>query len=488
MSNIAPEDAEGVIWDAVVIGTGAGGGAAGFGLARRGRSVLFLERGKVLHRDPGVLKGAPAPRSATGDQLLAYGRYPEYIKASRTTHGAPGDFLPGCGTGGSTAIFSMTMDRFRPVDFVPGSYVPRATGSSAPTAWPISYEEMAPFYDEAERLFRVRGTPDPLSHEMSPFLLNPPAATAAENALTGTLRAAGLNPYRTHSACEHLKDCSGCVGHLCPRECRNDVGRICVLPAIDCYGAHILSECTVLRLEEQARTVTHAVCLANRRPTAIRGRIFILAANAFYTPALLSRSANSRFREGLGNTSRLVGCNLMVHISDFLLAIPLHEPEPVKARLSHGLSFNDFYLRGDRKLGNIHVHPDEQLVFATILEDLPYEWNRVIADPRSGVMYEYVYPRELYERNRMFVSAFLRALRFHLHFRPLRRVGMLNLTHACGTCRCGSDPRTSVVDSLCRMHDLDNLYILDSSWFPSSGGINPSLTIVANSLRVASTL
>jgi len=126
------------------------------------------------------------------------------------------------------------------------------------------------------------------------------------------------------------------------------------------------------------------------------------------------------------------------------------------------------------------------MAFFTIVEDLPYSGNYVIAKPHSDgeIVYTYRYPDELRARATMLREAVKSAVGPRFDVRALRPTGMLNRAHVCGTCRLGDDPRTSVLDRNNRAHDLDNLYVLDASFFPSSGGINPSLTIVANSLRV----
>jgi choline dehydrogenase-like flavoprotein len=281
----------------------------------------------------------------------------------------------------------------------------------------------------------------------------------------------------------------------------------------------------VVRLEEEGRAVRRAICEWNGRQIAVRGKVFLLAANAFLTPALLERSTSDRFPDGLANSSGLVGRNLMLHVSDILLARPRRNSSAHSSGMNHGLSLNDFYVRDGTKLGNIHVHPVEvapeniiaflrlhmkwinripgfalpaiaaigsslyrsSTVFSTILEDLPYSSNRVRAVPGSGdrVVYEYVYPDELRRRSSIMFEAFTAAVRQYLDVRPLRPIGTLNYGHVCGTCRFGDDPATSVLDRDNRAHDLDNLYVVDASFFPSSGGMNPSLTIVANSLRVS---
>jgi choline dehydrogenase-like flavoprotein len=125
-------------------------------------------------------------------------------------------------------------------------------------------------------------------------------------------------------------------------------------------------------------------------------------------------------------------------------------------------------------------------VFATVVEDLPYASNLVTA--RSGVWddvgWEYVPSQELRERSHSLLQRFSAAAERYFEIEPRGTLGTSNLGHACGTCRFGSDPRTSVLDRNNRAHDLDNLYVVDASFFPSSGGIQPSLTIAANSLRV----
>ncbi|MGA2410642.1 MAG: GMC family oxidoreductase [Candidatus Binataceae bacterium] len=518
-----PQDPESHLWDVIVVGAGAGGATAGFNLAASGRSVLFVERGKLLHRDPATLAGIPFAWTSDSEKALNHGWWPRSVYYREEENGASVAAGPpiGAGAGGSTAQFNAVMDRFRPQDFTPRCFFPDVPGASLPDAWPISYEEMAPFYERAERLFRVRGTQDPLA----PFgasLLEPPAATARELAVSDALRSAGLNPYRIHYALEQLPGCSGCSGMVCPRACRNDAARICLYPALDRYGAKILSNCRAIRFEESHRTVERVICEWNSRPIALRARIFILAANAFLTPALLQRSANERFPNGLANSSGLVGRNLMLHVSDLFLLTLKRTSRAFGYNINHGVSLNDFYVHNGTKLGNVHAHPmvtrteaiaimrlykrpfnrlpaallsaiaaagsvayRASIPFATIVEDLPYPGNCVTAKPGSeeDIIYTYRYPDELRHRARMLYESFKNAVSSHFDVRPVLTAGGLNRGHVCGTCRFGDDPRTSVLDRDNRAHDLDNLYILDGSFFPSSGGINPSLTIVANSLR-----
>ncbi len=256
---VAPKDAEGHLWDVIVIGAGAGGATAGFNLARHGRSVLFVERGKLRDRDPSVVLGAQF--SGDPDTALNYGWWPRpFYRRSGEDGALAAERAPiGSGAGGSTAQFNAVLDRFRPEDFTPRRFFTGISDTSLPEAWPVGYEEMAPFYAQAESLYRVRGARDPLATSMGP-LLDPPPATEREVAISDALRGSGLNPYRIHSALEYLPGCDGCAGMLCPRACRNDAARICLFPALERFGARILSNCRATRLEASARTVERVIC------------------------------------------------------------------------------------------------------------------------------------------------------------------------------------------------------------------------------------
>lgn len=513
-------DAQDRVWDAVIIGTGAGGATAGYALARRGKSVLFLERGLD---DAARVAGQPYNWTG-GESALRHGWWPEPVQR-RVGPRTSSTFHPvGAGPGGGTALFGMVMDRFRPIDFTPRRLFPH-TDSALPERWPITYDDLAPYYDEAEELYHVHGSPDPL-HPVG-RLRDAPPPTPKESAVAEALRACGLHPYRIHYSQQRVTGCEGCAAMLCPRHCRVDANRACLQPAIRQHGARLLTGCRVTRLDAHHRTIRSAIGEWQGRRIEIRGRVFVLAANAFMTPALLQRSSNESFPDGLANSSGLVGRNLMLHVSDFLMLELKREPS-VGADVTHGLSLNDYYVRDGLKMGNVHMHAvpvtpsttqsfmqmhmkwtnrlprtvaklgaelasrvkRRALNFATIVEDLPHPCNhvRAAADHPDRVEYEYRLPHELRVRSWQLFLKFRAQVAPKFSVRPLRPVGMLNLSHVCGTCRFGVDPRSSVVDSDNRAHDLDNLYIVDASFLPSSGGINPSLTIAANSLRVGALL
>lgn len=492
LADFIPTEPEAQIWDVVVVGTGAGGGTAGFNLARRGRSVLFLERG------PGL-----TPAGGSNDPEVQ--RFSGTVRAT-DQHSSPLEGFPktslaiGTGLGGSTSVFAMVMDRFRPVDFQIRRTVPLPHDTSAPDFWPLQYEDLEPSYREAESLFRVTGADDPLTPTHA-ALRTPVAPSTDDIAVHEILSRCGLHPYPIHYAREYVSGCTGCPAMPCPNECRNDTTRMCVLPALRRHNARYLPGCTVIRLEERARVVYGATCHYQGRRILIRGRLFVLALNALLTPILLLRSSNDSFPQGLGNRSGMLGRNLMLHVSDALAVRFKARRDSTNDLFRVGVSLNDFYVSNNLKLGNIHAHAVQlqvadtptnepnypHVVFNTIVEDFPYLDN-LVAPKRgteSDVSWEYQYRNELRVRSAMLRAEFTRAVAAICEVVPKAPVGMLNAAHMCGTCRFGDDPCSSVLDRDNRIHDLDNVYVLDGSFFPSSGGINPSLTIVANSLRVS---
>lgn len=529
------EDPGDIHWDVIVVGTGMGGATIGHALARRGMRVLFCEQGRSS-RQEAALKGAypemqfdppSMPRPRHRHWLMRAGRdWREIEDASRPRSRCYVPFI-GAGTGGSSALYGMALERLFPADFAPRACYPGAVGADLPETWPISYAALAPYYDAAERLYRVRGEADPLRGEpFHPPYLPPPPLSPAAARLRDYLEGQGCHPYRLPQACEFVPDCGCCQGFLCPRECKNDSSRICLEPAVAEHGARLLEECQVLRLEADASRVTGLVCQYRGQPLRLRGARVILAAGALYTPALLLASKSEHWPAGLANRSGLVGRNLMRHFVDlYVLRAGLKTGAASGAK---ELAFNDYYL-GETKLGSVQsfgaLPPAPQLVtaleqelrdgplpaaatllrwarplvqaqlartlasgpiLASILEDLPYPDNRVEVDPASGSLRLHY---QLHEHERGRIARMRRRLGHLLKpFRPLLLRQAENnerLAHVCGTCRFGDDPETSVLDADNRAHGLANLYVVDASFFPTSGGINPGLTIAANALRVA---
>lgn len=546
-SIVSLDDAATQHWDVIVIGTGVGGGTFGYAMAKKGRRVLFCERGSA-HLGNSALTGAYPEESIPGaiassdsgqiDLLRRAGR--DIDSVEDCTGARSRRFMPfiGSGIGGSSALYGMAMERFFPCDFEPHQHHPDAAGSTLPQSWPIRYLDLAPWYAEAEALYRVRGTRDPLRDitDQMPALAPPPKLTPELAWLKSHFVASGLHPYRLPMACEFVPGCQGCQGYLCPFACKNDSARICVVPAIVDHGSRLVADCRVTRLEASRSRITGVVCqLRGGATRTLRGEIIALAAGALHSPTLLLRSSSTEWPDGVANASGMVGRNLMRHCID-LYAIKL--PDTCSGDFENRqkqLAFNDLYDGAGGKLGSLQsfgrlpprrmmfaslvddarhsrfaaaiplllmaeplIRPTldalerRSMVFAATLEDLPYADNRVTAkgDSADNSTVQIRYRVGPHERRR--VSAMRHALSHSFRALPHKLLKQSannqRLAHACGTCRFGDSPQNSVLDASNRAHGLDNLYVVDASFFPSSGGTNPSLTIAANALRVANLL
>lgn len=528
-----PREAERVVWDVIVVGTGMGGGTLGYSLARSGRRVLFVEKGRsTLPGTPGTIRSSMpetavpmAGRSAKAyhDALARAGRSTDEIEdiSGRFSR----RFVPfiGSGTGGSSALYGMVCERFFARDFTPRQNFRHPGDSTVPDAWPVTYEQMRPWYAAAEKLLRVRGQPDPLRPEAAE--VNLPAAppfSADNQPLVDYLTSRGLHPYHLPMACDYTDGCTTCQSYLCHQSCKNDAGRNCVLPAVVEHGAHLLAECRAVRLEADRTQVRQVICESRSGTLALKAKVVVLGAGALVTPVLLLNSRSGDWPRGLANGSDFVGRNLMRHLVDWVEIWP--QPHLRITAENKEIGLNDFYFWEGQKLGTVQsfgaVPPMEfmtnrpgfqpnalrlapgarriyerflrgGLVLASIMEDLPYLDNRVLpcdrpsSDGRQRLRIQYRFHASEIERRAVFLRQFKEVLE---PFRAITVRGAKNnsnLGHVCGTCRFGTDPETSVLDPQNRAHEVDNLYVVDTSFFPSSAGLNPSLTVAANALRVA---
>ena len=526
-----------------MIGTGVGGATLGYALAKAGKSVLFCEKGRAGFGKDDTLRGDYAetfvaahetPSIESRDILKRAGRFVDEIHD--TSHATPRSFIPfiGSGTGGSSALYGMALERFSPSDFNPRQHHPDALDSTLPDAWPISYTELAPYYRMAEQLYRVKSSGDASNQTAGAEAAGhaPPLSAAAQE-LSDFMAGKGLHPYRLPLACEYVNGCAGCQGYLCAKECKNDSARTCLAPALSRYGARLIDDCNVVRLVADERNASAVVCVSRGREYVLKAETIVLAAGALATPALLLSSANSCWPTGLANRSGLVGRNLMRHCIDLYAVFSKAKPCPNGN--SKELALNDFYVTDSEKFGSIqsfgpmppatmlvqslqqelgeergrwaaalfaplkplargvlHRLFSRTLVLAAVMEDLPYADNRVTVRKKNGKDAEIAIYYRLHRHERARVDRFRAQVRNALEpyrFLLLKQAeNNQRLAHVCGTCRFGNDPRESVLDANNRAHGVDNLYVIDGSFFPSSGGTNPALTIAANALRVAAHL
>jgi choline dehydrogenase-like flavoprotein len=354
-------------------------------------------------------------------------------------------------------------------------------------------------------------------------LLPAPPLSPESAEIFSTLTVQRLHPYRLHTACEQVDNCRTCQGYLCGSRCKNDAAAVCLIPAVERYGATLLTECSALFLDADPSKVRRLICSWRGQRIELRSNIFVLAAGALLTPGLLLNSKSASWPDGLANTSGLVGCNLMRHCID--LYVLTKAPQLRQNVLTKEIAFNDLYTAGSDKLGTVQSFGTagslrylrnrpgfnlwrllgpaapllwkayaRQPILGAIMEDLPYTENRVVSDAAITTTGQYRLSLRygLGSADRLRRKRFRRELAHVLApFRPIRASGPTDrpaLGHVCGTCRFGADPAKSVLDPWNRAHGVSNLYIVDASFFPTSGGLNPALTIAANALRVANHL
>lgn len=501
-------------FDVIIIGTGAGGGTLGYALAPTGKRILLLERGGYLPRE----KDNWDTRA-----VFTQGKY----KAHETWYDRDGkEFHPGIHyyVGGNTKVYGAALLRFRREDF---GEVHHAGGISP--AWPLLYEDFEPYYTRAEHLYHVHGVRglDPTEPPASaPYRYPPVRSEPRIQELADDLRRIGHRPFpvplgimldeedRSRSRCIR---CDSCDGFPCLVNAKADAHIVCVEPALQHPNVTLLTRATVTRLETDAsgRAVTTVHVERGGAPEAYAADIVVVACGAINSAALLLRSATDRHPNGLANRSGVVGRHYMCHNNSAFLAVS-KRPNPTVFQKTMGL--NDFYFRSEDwsyPLGHIQMlgksnaemlkgdapvfAPDLALAFLAehaidfwlTSEDLPDPENRVTIRPNGEITLHY---RENNLEGHQRLAAKLKGLlgRIGCEDRLLpctfylgKKIPIAGTAHQCGTIRFGRDPRTSALDIQCKAHDLDNLYVVDGSFFVSSTAVNPALTIMANALRVA---
>jgi len=505
-------------YDVIIIGTGAGGGTLAHALAPSGKKILLLERGDFLPRE--MDNWNPKPVFVDG----------KYISHD-TWYDADGKpFQPQVHyyVGGATKMYGAALYRLRPADF---GEIKHVDGLSP--AWPLSYDEFEPWYTKAEWLYQVRGAhgEDPTEGHWSkqypwPAVTHEPRIQQLAN----ELQADGYQPF--HAPCGILLNeahrpasdcirCAWCDGYPCLVHAKSDAETIAVRPVMDLPNVTLLTGAEVLSLETGSggRVVTGVVVSRGGQREVYQGDIVALSAGATNSAKILLSSASDEHPDGLANGSGQVGRNYMFHNSKAMVALGKERNDTVYQKT---LAVNDFYLAGDGRewpLGNIqmlgksnaeamkgeepkltklapHWSLEEVAAHAVDLwlttEDLPKPENRVTVDQDGNVHLAYTQTNDaeaagLYKEVKTMLNHVGMAAHHILdkNYYMKMDVALAGVAHQSGTCRFGTDPGTSVLDVNCKAHELDNLYVVDTSFFPSIGAVNPALTAMANAIRVA---
>ncbi|MDQ8726679.1 GMC family oxidoreductase [Bradyrhizobium sp. LHD-71] len=503
-------------FDVVIVGSGAGGGTLARHLAPSGKSILILERGDWLNREAQNWDAA-----AVFEQNRYVSPDTWYDRNSRPFQPQVHYFV-----GGATKMFGAALYRLRQQDF---GELRHYDGISP--AWPLTYDELEPYYTKAEQMYCVHGLRghDPTEPPASaPYPWPPVSNEPRIQQLVDDLTAAGYRPFP--APCAVMMDerdmaystcirCQTCDGFPCLVHAKSDAEVIAVRPALTFPNVTLLRNATALTLETNAAgtAVTAVVADVGGERQTFSGDIIVVSCGAANSAKLLLMSANDKHPNGLANGSGQVGRNYMFHNSQAVLAIS-REPNPTVFQKT--LALNDFYFGMDGfdyPMGNIQMtgkslgpmyrgeKPLETALLPTGLldklashsvdfwlttEDLPDPDNRVTVDSSGRLTLSYT-PNNQVPRQQLYdkLKSMLSDLDMHPHLIPRNLymktdIPIAGCAHQAGTCRFGTDPTTSVLDVNCKAHELDNLYVVDTSFFVSIGAVNPSLTAIANAIRV----
>jgi len=505
-------------YDVIIIGTGAGGGTLARSLAGSGKRILLLERGGWLPREP---------QNWLAQDVFVDNRY---VSADTWYDDAGKAFQPQVHyfVGGATKLYGAALYRLREEDF---RELRHHDGISP--AWPISYDELEPYYTRAEQLYEVHGARGEDPTEPPASALYPFPAVSHEpriQQLSDDLTAAGYHPFHApcgvrllesnmpYSACVR---CMNCDGFPCAVHGKSDAEVLGVRPALEHTNVTLLTNARATQLEtnEAGTAVAAVVVERDDGPERFSADVVVVSCGAANSAALLLASGSDRHPNGLANGSDQVGRNYVFHASQAVLALSREENPTIFQKT---LGLNDFYFSGGDEfefpLGSIQMigksqapmfrgeKPHETLLapqwslervarhavdFWLSTEDIPLPENRVTLADDGKVRISY---RPTNDEPKRRLLAKLESMLGHLdmaHHHLLPRhsymkneIPVAGCAHQAGTCRFGADPASSVLDVNCKAHELDNLYVVDTSFFPSIGAVNPALTAMANALRV----
>ncbi len=508
-------------FDIVIIGSGAGGATLAQRLAPTGKSILILERGEHLPRE--ALNWDP-------HAVFVEHRY----RTKEQWHDRNGHpFTPNTHywVGGNTSFYGAALMRLRNRDFQATQHA----GGLSP-AWPISLTDLAPYYDEAERLWQVHGArgTDPTENGDEPAYAYPAVDHDPGIAQLKThWEAQGWRPFslplgvkldQEHPTTSLCIKCKTCGGYPCLLRAKCDARTLAIEPLLAFPNVTLLTGRRAVRLETDGPggAVKTVVCQTDDGEERWSGDIVVVAAGAANTAALLLASHSPAHPNGLANGSDQVGRNYMFHTLTAMVSLTA---APVDVSFPKTLAVNDFYwkdprggfdfpmghvqlleyMSGDTLKGEISdwIPPalipgplmgavaERLLSMLIISEDLPMSDNRVRLGPDGGIILDYQHNNlEGHERLVKTVRQSLDGFTDHAHpisqhhFQLDSLLPLYGTAHQCGTVAFGADPKRSVLDPWCKAHELDNLYVVDTSFFVTAAAVNPTLTTVANALRV----
>jgi choline dehydrogenase-like flavoprotein len=488
--------------DVFVIGSGAGGATLAYACARAGKSVVLLERGGKY-----VARG-----SAHDEQAMLIDKEP-YDDRPVEVNGTLRRLYMGGVLGGGTSLYGAALLRPSKDDFHPG----RHYGHRLPRSlwdWPINYDSLEPYYTDAEKLYSVSGNGDeefhPLEKPAGGYSSLPLPLHPINQKLMQANRARGLRPFHLPLAIDSTTclRCGPCAGYVCPNGSRRSSAQLVEQAIADGESVTVLTNVEAERLALDGAGQVAGVEVYDRKSgkrTLWRGRRYVLAAGAIGTPVLLIRS---------GIDGPVIGRHYMVHLSPIVVGV-FAKPTGADSTFVKQVGFADFYLGTKKyahKMGLVQSLPvpgplliaktaprllprrllallrQRMLPLAGIIEDLPEPNNRVWPRADGQPRLQHRFGAYDLERGRRLVSLMRQILcRSGARFCLARRFASdEHVAHQCGTVRFGTERDHAALDPDCRMFRQPNVFVVDGSFLPTSLGVGPALTIIANALRVAS--
>jgi choline dehydrogenase-like flavoprotein len=499
-------------YDIIIVGTGAGGGTILHTLSQSGKNILVLERGHFLPQE-----------KENWDTIEVFSKERYHTNERwKDKHGK--EFRPGTGywVGGNTKVYGAALFRMREKDFENVQH----EGGLSPQ-WPLNYADFEPYYTKAEKLFNVHGKKG--EDKTDPYMSEdyPEPAVSHEpliQEISDHLRKSGYHPSyiplgvklneadRLNSLCIR---CDTCDGFPCLVHAKSDADINCVRPSLKKNNVTLLTNAKVTRLLTDAagKRVEEVEVEKDGVIQLFKSDLVIVACGAINSAALFLRSANAEHPNGLANKSDQVGRNLMKHQNAVVLAISRKRNTNVFQKT---LAVSDFYW-GDKDydfpMGHIQmmgkangnmlaadapaVTPEfvldtmasHSIAWWLTSEDLPSPDNRVLlkgdtihvdyTENNTNSFHRLIKRwKSLLNESGMYDTVLDRNLSIS------QDIPLAGLAHQNGTMRFGTNPSTSVLDVNCKVHELDNVYVVDGSFFVSSSAVNPSLTIIANAIRV----
>lgn len=500
-------------YDVIIIGTGSGGGTIAHKLAPTGKRILILERGGFIPKEK---------ENWDPSEVVTKGRYRPKEKWFDKDDKPFSPFIH-YNVGGNSKMYGAALFRFRESDFDEVQHY----GGISP-AWPFGYDTMEPYYTMAEQMYHVHGKRgiDPSEPwTISPFPHPPLAYEPVILDLNKKMQQVGLHPFPLPMGVKLPQDftnneppviLSNFDGFPDLTDSKADSHTVALRPALENKNVTMLTHAYVDKLmtDPSGKRVTGVVTEINGEHQIFSADIVIVACGAINSAALLLRSANDKHPNGLANSSGQVGRNLMLHHNGCLVAFTKKKNDSV---FQKSLGIADYYFGAEDStlpLGEIQLmgrnDPDtimwlaeklfpgksyKELAEMTIdfwctAEDLPSPDNRVTLKSDGSIKVSYTRTNyEAYEKLKAKLKEiFVKLGEIDPDYKDTVWNGydldVSGVSHQNGTLRFGTDPKTSVLNVNCKAHDLENLYAVDASFFPSCGAFNPALTIAANALRV----